>query len=547
MVKDTNYAIPRAALFVAPNGSDRNRGTRKRPFRTVSAAINAAKPGSTIVIRAGTYRESLPDLSKRLTLQAYPNEKVWLKGSIVVRGWVREGRVWRKDDWRHSFCSDCFDVRNLDPEFPNAGLPEQVFVDGRPLKQVTSRSAVKRGTFFVDRVRRKLFVGTNPRGRTVEVSVHKTALVIWQGGRGSVVRGLGFAHYSPVAQPGLGGAIKGNAADLTFADNTIAWSAVKGLSIFAPNARVQGNTFVNNGMMGLSAWKADGLVLRGNRFLANNQEGFVQTGVISEAAGAKLTSSRNLSITDNVFEGNRANGLWIDIDVSGVTISRNVFKHNVRHGLFYEISSHGIIASNVMRKNKEAGIALSNATHVRVYHNTIVGNRYGLLIQDDDRVNRDALEIARGNTWVSGATTFRRNIVSTGGQKDGLLFWVRDYSGVLKAREMLTTSDDNAFYVPTLGGRIEWWDKRRVRKFDGLNDFQLHTRRDKNSVLLSKNLAISLHGRAGLNRATMRGEFAGRLQPVPRDVVAAIGGGGRWDVVVGAVFMPLIDGGSDRK
>ena len=55
-------------IFVAPNGHDEGPGTRAKPFGSVSAAIEAAPAGATIVIREGTYRESLPDLSKPLTL-----------------------------------------------------------------------------------------------------------------------------------------------------------------------------------------------------------------------------------------------------------------------------------------------------------------------------------------------------------------------------------------------------------------------------------------------------------------------------------------------
>ena len=159
---------------------------------------------------------------------------------------------------------------------------------------------------------------------------------IWQGGRGSIIRGLGFAHYSPLAEPGLGGTVKANADNLIFENNTFAWSAVKGLVVFAENAVVRGNTFIYNGMMGLGAWQATGLAITNNRFAFNNQERFVQTGTVSEAAGAKLTSSQNLNVTDNLFEGNLATGLWLDINITDAVVTRNIFRNNLRHGIHYE-------------------------------------------------------------------------------------------------------------------------------------------------------------------------------------------------------------------
>jgi parallel beta helix pectate lyase-like protein/uncharacterized protein DUF1565 len=41
--------------FVSPSGSNRNPGTKAAPWRTIRKAISAARPGNTIVLRAGTY------------------------------------------------------------------------------------------------------------------------------------------------------------------------------------------------------------------------------------------------------------------------------------------------------------------------------------------------------------------------------------------------------------------------------------------------------------------------------------------------------------
>jgi hypothetical protein len=48
VIKDTDYPIPQGAVFVATDGNDFNSGNESRPFRTISAAINAATEGDTI-------------------------------------------------------------------------------------------------------------------------------------------------------------------------------------------------------------------------------------------------------------------------------------------------------------------------------------------------------------------------------------------------------------------------------------------------------------------------------------------------------------------
>ena len=48
-----------AELFVAPSGNDRNPGTAQAPFATIAKAAAAAKPGDTVKIGPGLYREQI--------------------------------------------------------------------------------------------------------------------------------------------------------------------------------------------------------------------------------------------------------------------------------------------------------------------------------------------------------------------------------------------------------------------------------------------------------------------------------------------------------
>lgn len=543
VVRDTDYPIPPGAVFVATNGNDSNSGTQTSPLRTISAAIDVASDGDTIVIREGTYREALPDLSKRLTLQPYPHERVWLKGSLVVTRWVVDGNMWRRENWRYEFCDDCYHPDNIDPAFPHAGLPDQVFIDGEPLTQVTSRSAVTTGAFYVDDAANLLFIGSNPGGRTVEASVRGTALKIWPGGRGTVVRGLGFAHYSPRAEDGHGGTVKANADNLTFENNVFAWSAVKGLVVFAQNATVRGNTFIYNGMMGLGAWQATGLMVTDNRFAFNNHEGFVRSGHVAGAAGAKLTATRNLTVTDNLFENNFATGLWLDINITNAIVTRNIFRDNRLHGIHYEISSNGIIASNIAKGNGVSGIALSNATHMQLYNNTLVGNAISLVVQDDRRVNDDPEEINLGNTWISGDTVFYNNLVCGNGGSQGVYIWARDFSGALDADEMLTASDFNGYCRRGASGprqMVEWWRGASRAFYANLKEYRSATGRDLNSIMFDDNPADPFFAGAPSGNFALKPGSAARNagRSLPRDVADAIGVAGASPPDLGALLLP---------
>ena len=85
--------------YVSPNGDDSsNSGTQAAPFRTLRKACTAAAAGDTVCIRAGTYREQLiPQNSgeegRPIVFQAFEDEPVMIKGSEVVTGFQKEGRL----------------------------------------------------------------------------------------------------------------------------------------------------------------------------------------------------------------------------------------------------------------------------------------------------------------------------------------------------------------------------------------------------------------------------------------------------------------------
>jgi hypothetical protein len=75
--------------FASPHGSDRNRGTLGRPFRTVRRLARSLRAGQTGCLRQGTYRGRLTirhggAAHRPITLQPRPGESARLVGPIVV-------------------------------------------------------------------------------------------------------------------------------------------------------------------------------------------------------------------------------------------------------------------------------------------------------------------------------------------------------------------------------------------------------------------------------------------------------------------------------
>ncbi|KAI1702316.1 hypothetical protein Ddc_17195 [Ditylenchus destructor] len=138
-VPDSAFSIPSGAIFVAPNGNDANAGTQAAPLLTPAAAVKNAATGSTIVFRAGVYYEvNLGTVSKKIIMQAYPHEQVHFLGSKPATGWTKEQTYWRTA-WTNPLASQTTTCPKeaVNPAYPNACLPEQVFVAGAPLAQVS--------------------------------------------------------------------------------------------------------------------------------------------------------------------------------------------------------------------------------------------------------------------------------------------------------------------------------------------------------------------------------------------------------------------------
>ena len=77
-----------------PKAADTNAGTLAAPLKHIQAAADQVKPGDTIRVKTGVYREFIhwktPGVEgKGISLEAAAGETVVVKGSVVVKGWER--------------------------------------------------------------------------------------------------------------------------------------------------------------------------------------------------------------------------------------------------------------------------------------------------------------------------------------------------------------------------------------------------------------------------------------------------------------------------
>lgn len=85
------FLLGAAEYFVSPAGSDKNKGTFARPFKTVQHGVNKLKAGDTLTILPGLYKEAVlwridGDLVKKTTVRAQIPGSVLLHGDRSVSG-----------------------------------------------------------------------------------------------------------------------------------------------------------------------------------------------------------------------------------------------------------------------------------------------------------------------------------------------------------------------------------------------------------------------------------------------------------------------------
>jgi glycosyl hydrolase family 120/uncharacterized protein DUF1565 len=142
-------------LHVAMNGADTADGSASRPLRTIDRAAELARPGDTVLVHGGEYREWVRPRrgglseTRRITYQAAPGEHAVIKGSERVTGWEPEqGTVWRATvpnalfgDW-NPFAQEIAGDWLAEPKPPLARHVGDVYLNGISFYEAGTREEV---------------------------------------------------------------------------------------------------------------------------------------------------------------------------------------------------------------------------------------------------------------------------------------------------------------------------------------------------------------------------------------------------------------------
>jgi len=409
-----------------PTGSDSNPGTKEQPFQTISRATQAVQPGDSVIVRAGTYRESIrptrggTDAAKRITYAAYTGEQVIISGADIANdGWVSAGNAWRHS-WTQNLCA------NPDSSNPlHIFRREMVIANGVVLRAVATRAEVVPGTFYVEgtdtcapvAIYLRLPGDAAPSGHTIELAKRdllfsplvpgSPGLECGQAATPGYFRLLGFTFRHAANRAQVGAVCAGSAGSL-IEENMVEWTNGMGVSVSGRDHVFRGNTAADNGQMGWGGSMQHGLV-EYNKTFRNNWKGYTRSW---EAGGGKFVKTHNTTIRFHEAGDNDGPGIWFDIDNTNNRIENSLVYRNQVAGIVLELrTNHTIVRNNVLYANrtytrKGVGMITQASMYNTIVHNTFYVNEgIGLWIMlDPERRAPDGNNQIFNNLFTNNCT-----------------------------------------------------------------------------------------------------------------------------------------------
>ena len=345
-----------------------------------------------------------------------------------------------------------------------AAHPDQVFISGKPQRQVASRAAVVPGTFYLDESTSRLYIGSDPTNRGVRVTDLAQALRVR--GEGTVIRGIGVRHYAPSIWNI--GAVTVDAAKVRLENVAIHDTSTIGLGVVRADVVLDRVSVLRAGLLGVHAATADRLMVSSSRLDGNNSEQFNSAPV---SGGIKVGRSRTVTVTDSSVSGNLGQGYWSDVSVYDTRILNSNIVGNRAAGVFLEISARGTVANNIISDNGGDGVKINNTSTVTICNNTVVRNGRALNIVQDPRrpANTSYGDDTRypndpEMTWLLGPVSVRNNVIGLPTSSAVCVLCVEDYSHLRTAAQMGVTSNGNVFNRAS-SGSTQWltvWSRGKI-------------------------------------------------------------------------------------
>ncbi|MDR6844657.1 right-handed parallel beta-helix repeat-containing protein [Flavobacterium granuli] len=456
----------------ATKGSDANKGSKEKPFKTISAAAKVAKAGDVITVHAGTYRESIqPEVggisdTKRITYQAAKGENVVIKGSEVVKKWTKIGN----DTWKAIVPNTMFgsfnpfnDLIRGDWFLANGRQHHTgcVYLNGKWLMEAAKKEDVTNVAIpndplwfaEVDAQNTTIyaqFIGVDPNKELVEVNARETVFYPKKAFVNYItVKGFTMCHAAtnwapPTAeQKGLIGThwSKGWIIE----NNDISYSKCSGVSLGKYGDEWDNKAESAEGYVGTinralaNMWNKENI---GGHIVRNNTIAFCeQTGIVGsmgcafsmisgntihdihfkklfsgyEMAGIKFHGAVDVQIIGNhIYRSDM--GVWLDWMAQGIHVANNLMHDNIAWDLFLEVNHGPMLVYNNVLLSKVSVFMNSRGA---VFAHNLFGGKVNAISYDSRLTpyhKPHSTDIVALHDNPAGDIQFRNNLFISGGE-----------------------------------------------------------------------------------------------------------------------------------
>lgn len=391
-------------FHVSVKGDDNGDGSISKPYKTISAATQVARPGDIITVHEGTYRERIAPPrggesdAKRIVYQAAQGENVEIKGSEIVTNWVKV----QDDVWKVILSNSFFGAFNpysdlIKGDWFNPKGREHhtgaVYLNGEWLTEAAKLDEVMKpassNALWFGHVGKDVttilaqFKGVNPNEQLVEINVRRTVFYPEKPGVNYItVRGFALRHaatpWAPPTAEQIGLIGTHWSKGWIIESNQVSHSTCSGIALGK-----HGDEFDNKSANSAEgyvktierahahtiAWTRENIghhIVRNNTVAHCEQAGIVGslgcafssvtgntihdihvrrlfTG--AEMAGIKFHAAIDVEISRNhIYRTCR--GLWLDWMAQGTRVSGNLFHENASEDLFVEVDHGPFLVDN---------------------------------------------------------------------------------------------------------------------------------------------------------------------------------------------------------
>jgi alpha-N-arabinofuranosidase len=397
-------------VYVSIRGDDLNPGTQSAPLRTIQHASDLAMPGDTIIVHGRVYREYInpprggrSDL-QRIVYEAAPGEHVLIKGSEIIKNWMRVNA----SVWQVKIANSFFGNFNLYGDIihgdwfnPRARVHHTgaVYLNGKWLTEAAGlnddmspvgKDALWFGTVDEDTTTiRAHLKGVNPNKHTVEINVRQSVFYPRDTGinyitvRSFTMEDAATPWAPPTAQQiGLIG--PNCSKGWIIENNVIRYSMCSGISLgkygdqWDNTSENTAGGYVKTIKRALQhGWSKEHI---GHHIVKNNIISHCSKGWFAgaEMAGIKLHAAVDVRIMRNHIYNNTCYGIWLDWMAQGTRVSRNLLNNNPVD-LFVEVN-HGpfIIDNNIFL----SPVSISTASQDGAYIHNLFNGKIHFLYYD---------------------------------------------------------------------------------------------------------------------------------------------------------------------